>query len=86
MIRDKVIREMKTMKELETYIESTEDSQLGMMVEIVKEYGNKIPGILKSLKDKHVSNEDKHKARIIFRPFTVVREWNMTPCKLSMIL
>lgn len=66
MIRDKVIREMKTMKELETYIESTDDSQLGMMVEIVKEYGNKIPGILKSLKEKHVSNEDKHKARIIF--------------------
>jgi len=66
MIRDKMIREMKTMKELETYIESTDDSQLGMMVEIVKEYGNRIPGILKSLKDKHVSNEDKHKARIIF--------------------
>lgn len=66
MIRDKLIREMKTMKELEAYIESTDDSQLGMMVEIVKEYGNKIPGILKSLKDKHVSNEDKHKARIIF--------------------
>jgi len=66
MIRDKLIREMKTMKELETYIESTDDSQLGMMVEIVKEYGNKIPGILKSIKEKHVSNEDKHKARIIF--------------------
>lgn len=66
MIRDKLIREMKTMKELETYIESTDDSQLGMMVEIVKEYGNKIPGILKSLKEKHVSNEDKHKAKIIF--------------------
>lgn len=66
MIRDKMIREMKTMKELETYIESTDDSQLGMMVEIVKEYGNKIPGILKSLKEKHVSDEDKHKARIIF--------------------
>jgi len=66
MIRDKMIREMKTMKELEAYIESTDDSQLGMMVEIVKEYGNKIPGILKSLKEKHVSNEDKHKARIIF--------------------
>lgn len=66
MIRDKLIREMKTMKELETYIESTDDSQLGMMVEIVKEYGNKIPGILKSIKEKHVANEDKHKARIIF--------------------
>lgn len=66
MIRDKLIREMKTMKDLEKYIESTDDSQLSMMVEIVKEYGNKIPGILKSLKEKHVANEDKHKARIIF--------------------
>jgi len=37
-----------------------------MMVEIVKEYGNEIPGLLKVIKDKHVPNEEKEKAEMIF--------------------
>jgi len=66
MIRDKMISGMNSMNDLETYIEKTEDKQLGMMVEIVKEYGNEIPGILKNIKSKHVENADKHKAQLIF--------------------
>ena len=66
MIRDKMISGMNSMNDLETYIEKTEDKQLGMMVEIVKEYGNEIPGILKNIKSKHVENTDKHKAQLIF--------------------
>lgn len=66
MIRDKLISAMNNMAELEEYIKKTDDVQLGMMVEIVKEYGNDIPGIIKSIKDKHVANEDKDKAEIIF--------------------
>jgi F-box protein 18 (helicase) len=42
------------------------DVQLAMMVEIVKEYGNEIPGIIKAIKDKHVENDDKEKAEMIF--------------------
>ncbi len=45
LIKDKLIREMKNLEELEDYIQKTEEAQLGMMVEIVKEYGNSIPGI-----------------------------------------
>lgn len=37
---------MKDLDELEDYIEKTEDVQLAMMVEEVKEYGNKIPDII----------------------------------------
>jgi ATP-dependent exoDNAse (exonuclease V) beta subunit len=37
-----------------------------MMVEIVKEYGNEIPGIIKRLKDKHIDGNDKSEAEIIF--------------------
>ena len=66
LIRDKLIAAMKDMAELEDYIEKTEEMQLGMMVEIVKEYGNEIPNIIKAIKDKHVDNEEKHKAEIIF--------------------
>ena len=65
-IKDKLIKTMSSMVELEEYIEKTEDRQLGMLVEIVKEYGNDIPDILNLLKFKHVDNEDKDKAEIIF--------------------
>jgi F-box protein, helicase, 18 len=66
LIKDRLIKEMKTLNELEDYIEKTEDMQLGMMVEIVKEYGNDIPIIIKKLKEMHVENEEKDKAQMIF--------------------
>ncbi len=53
-------------KTWKNYIEKTEDKQLSMMVEVVKEYGNRIPAILKSIRDKHVKDEDKGKADMIF--------------------
>jgi F-box protein 18 (helicase) len=65
-IRDKLIQSMKDPDELEEYIEKTEDVQLSMMAEIVKEYGDEIYGIIKSLKDLHVQDEDKTKAEMIF--------------------
>jgi F-box protein, helicase, 18 len=66
LIRDSLIKAMKDIEELEGYIEKAEDLQLAMMVEIVKEYGNEIPDIIKSIKDKHVSNDEKEKADIVF--------------------
>lgn len=66
LIRDRLIKVMKDLRELEEYIEKTEDVQLGMMVEIVKEYGNEIPGIIKTIKEKHVENEKRNQAGIIF--------------------
>lgn len=66
MIKDPMIKEMKSMGELEDYIEKTEDKQLGMMVEMVKEYENEIYDIIKTIKSKHVENTEKHKAEIIF--------------------
>lgn len=65
-IRDTLIKSMGSIKELEDYIEKTEDAQLGMMVEIVKKYGNDIYDIIKSLKEKHVDNTDKQKADVVF--------------------
>lgn len=66
LIRDKLIKEMKDLNELEDYIEKTEDVQLGLMIEIVREYGNKIPSIIKKIKSKHVENNEKEKAEMIF--------------------
>lgn len=65
-IKDKLIQQMKNMEELEEYIDKTEDVQLGMMVEIVKEYGNRIPHIIKTIKEKHINNDDKANAEMIF--------------------
>ncbi|WKK80101.2 UvrD-helicase domain-containing protein [Marivirga arenosa] len=65
-IRDPLIKKMKGLEDLEEYIEKTEDMQLGMMVELVKEYGNEIPKYIKQLKEKHLENEDRDKAHIIF--------------------
>jgi F-box protein 18 (helicase) len=66
LIRDKLIAQMKSMEELEEYVEKTEDVQLKMMIEIVEEYGNEIPTILKTIKEKHVGNDEKEKAEMIF--------------------
>lgn len=66
MIKDKLIKEMRNIEELEEYIEKTEDVQLGMMVEIVKQYGNEIPGIIKTIKEKHIETDEKEKAEMIF--------------------
>jgi hypothetical protein len=45
-IRDKLMAEMKSMKDLEDYIDKTEDNSLAMIVEVVKEFGNRLPGLL----------------------------------------
>ncbi len=66
MIRDKLISQMKDIQELEDYVEKTEDTQIGMMVDIVNEYGNEIPGLLHELKARHVANDDREKAEAIF--------------------
>lgn len=66
LITNKLIKEMKNLDELNDYIEKTDDVQLKMMVEIVKEYGNEIPGIIKAIKEKHIDNDDKENAEMIF--------------------
>jgi superfamily I DNA/RNA helicase len=66
LIRDRLIKEMQSVKELEDYISKTEDPELAMMVEIVKKYGNEIPKIIQNLKDKHLKHDNKQEAEMIF--------------------
>jgi len=66
LIKDKLIREMKDLNELEEYIKKTDDVQLSMMVDIVKDYGNDIPDIIKTIKRMHVEDGEKEKAEVIF--------------------
>jgi F-box protein, helicase, 18 len=66
LIRDPLIKAMKDLDELEDYIKKTEDAQLSMMLEIVKEYENEIPAILNTIKEKHVGDAERAKAQLIF--------------------
>ncbi|MEP6749104.1 MAG: 3'-5' exonuclease [Bacteroidota bacterium] len=63
-IKDRLIAGMKTMKELEDYIEKTEDNSLGMIVQVVKEFGNKLPTLINELKTNHTTI--KEEADMIF--------------------
>jgi F-box protein 18 (helicase) len=65
-IRDQLVGSMKDIDELEEYVEKTEDHQLATMIEIVREYGNEVHGIIKSLKELHTGDEDRSKAEMIF--------------------
>ncbi len=66
LIKDPMLKAMKTVAELEEYIDKTEEQQLHTMLEIVKEYGSEIPNILRRIKEKHVENDQKHTADIVF--------------------
>ena len=57
-IKDKLISSMKTMRELEDYIDKTEDSSLAMIVEVVKEFGNKLPSLINELKSNHSTKKE----------------------------
>jgi F-box protein, helicase, 18 len=65
-IKDNLIKSMKDLEDLEDYIKKTDDVQLGMMVEIVREYGNEIPGIINNIKRQHVENDQKETAEMVF--------------------
>lgn len=66
LIKDRIIRNMRSLGELEAYAKATDERQLLMMADIVRNYGNEIPNLLRILKEKHVENDEKHRAEMIF--------------------
>jgi F-box protein 18 (helicase) len=57
---------MQNIEELEEYIEKTEDAQLGMIVEVVQKYGDKLPEYISVIKRNHIETDDKNNAEMIF--------------------
>jgi len=66
LIKDKLIASMADIDELVEYIEKTEDSQLGMIVEVVKKYGERLPEYISTIKRNHIETDDKNNADMIF--------------------
>ncbi|AFH50902.1 Superfamily I DNA/RNA helicase [Ignavibacterium album JCM 16511] len=64
MIKDNLIKSMNDFSELEDYVEKTEDTQLAMLVEIVKKYENDLPRLIRLIRDSTVEN--KNDAKMIF--------------------
>ncbi|MEI6945752.1 UvrD-helicase domain-containing protein [Paraflavisolibacter sp. H34] len=63
-IKDKLLQTMTDLKDLEEYIEQTEDNSLRMIVDVVRQYGNDLPRLIGELKDNHVTG--KEDAEMIF--------------------
>jgi len=65
-VRNKMIRQMQDIRELEEYIEKTADVELDLMVKIVNEHGNNIHNLINQIKELHVKDDQKEEAEIIF--------------------
>jgi superfamily I DNA/RNA helicase len=66
LIKDKLVRKMANLEELIQYVEKTEDSSVGIVIEIVTKYGDLLPDLIKKLKQKHVLDDLRHEASMIF--------------------
>ncbi len=66
MIRDNLLKIMPDFQTLVEYAEHSEEAELQMLIEIVKEYGKELPNLLKELKEKHVEDGQKAEAEMIF--------------------
>lgn len=66
LIKDKLVKKMSDLDELIQYVEKTEDSSIGMVIEIVTKYGNLLPDLIKELKQRHVHDDYRHEASMIF--------------------
>jgi superfamily I DNA/RNA helicase len=64
-IKSPLIREAESFQTLQEYAEKAEDREMDMLIELVNEYKQDIPKVLKSIKDRHVPAADKAKADII---------------------
>lgn len=65
-IRDKLIKSMSGLDDLEDYADKTDDVELKTIIEIVKKYGRKLPYLIKELKERHLPDNEKGKADMIF--------------------
>ena len=64
--RDPLIRAMGSFAELEEYAEASEDMELRMLIDIVGEYGARIPALLNKLSARHVKDDQRDNADMIF--------------------
>lgn len=65
-IHSPLIRAFENLEMLEEYSEETNDTQLKMLIELVRLYGANIFNVMKKLKSRLVNKEDKNSANLLF--------------------
>lgn len=66
LIRDPLIKKMRSLDDLKEYAELSGDTELGTLIDMVNEYGRKLPMLMNRLRECHVADEDRCKADMIF--------------------
>lgn len=66
LIKDPLIKQMKTMDGLQEYAEVSNDSELSTLIEMVNEHGRQLPSYINKIKEMHVEDKDRDKADMIF--------------------
>lgn len=65
-IRNPLVKEFRSFKDLIYYSKKTEDSELSMLINLVIRFKGKLPSLIKGLKDIHLTNSQKYKADMIY--------------------
>ncbi len=65
-IKNELIRKMEDLEDLEDYVDSTGDEEIRLLLKIVQEHGDEIPGLLNEIKARHAVKQDRTAADMIF--------------------
>lgn len=65
-IRDPLIKQMKSIDDLQEYADISNDTELLSMIEMVNEHGSELPFHINRIKELHVNDKDRDKAAMIF--------------------
>lgn len=65
-IRDPIVKSMDSFSDLCKYSEEQSDQDLAMLIELVRNYGDKIPWYIKKIRELHTEDDNRNSADIIF--------------------
>jgi F-box protein, helicase, 18 len=65
-IRDPLVKSMGSFGDLEDYADSAADPELDMLIDVVREYGRNLPLLISMVRKRHVSDEQRSTAKMIF--------------------
>jgi F-box protein, helicase, 18 len=65
-VKNSLIKEFKSFKDLITYSKKTEDSELIMLINLILKFKGKLPSLINGLKEIHLTNSQKNNADMIY--------------------
>lgn len=65
-VKDALLKALGSFEKLEEYLEKAEDPELATITEMVRKYGNELPGYISALKNMQVAVDQRERADMIF--------------------